>query len=115
MFDVNFLKKTGLQSDVESYSELIEKDDPKHSEPNSDFVQINKSNKSYWYYLVVMCVLLFVSYSFFLINNNLNDHHSYDLLLISHHQTIQHPYSTNFLDLARIFYQILLSTLTELR
>ena len=77
MFDVNFLKKTGLQSDDESYSELIEKDDFKSPEPNSDFVQINKNNKSHWYYLVIMCVLLFVSYSFFLINNNLNDHHSY--------------------------------------
>ena len=46
MFDVNFLKKTGLQSDVESYSsELVKKDDSKHSEPHSDFVQINKNNK----------------------------------------------------------------------
>ena len=52
MFDVNFLKKTGLQSDVGSHSELIEKDDSQHSESNNDFVQINNNNKSYWYYLV---------------------------------------------------------------
>ena len=64
MFDVNFLKKTGLQSDIESYSEFIKKDDSKHSKHNSDFVQIN-NNKSYWSYLVVICVLLFVTYSFF--------------------------------------------------
>lgn len=77
MFDINFLKKAGLQSDIEPCSELLDKDNFKHYESKNSSVQINKNNKSHWYYLVVMCVFLFISYSFFLINNNLGDDNSY--------------------------------------